>query len=70
MKRRTDVCDRCDKFREKMRAAKTEEALAAASQELEAHLTNARDERTYYNDIISVAKTSCTKRQGRTDTQQ
>ena len=56
MKRRTDVCDRCDKFREKMRAAKTEEALAAASQELEVHLTNARDERTYYNDIISVAK--------------
>ena len=46
MKRRTDVCDRCHKFREKMRAAKTEEALAVASQELEAHLTNARDERT------------------------
>ena len=56
MKRRIDVCDRCDKFLEKMHAAKTEEALAAASQELEAHLTNARDERTYYNDIISVAK--------------
>ena len=46
MNRRTDVCDRCDKFREKMRAAKTEEALAAASQELEAHLANAGDERT------------------------
>ena len=56
VKRRTDVCDHCDKFREKMYAANTEEALAAASQELEAHLTNAGDERTYYNDIISVVK--------------
>ena len=46
----------CDKFREKMHAAKTEEVLAAASQELEAHLTNASDERTYYNNVISVAK--------------
>ena len=56
MKRCTDVCDCCDKFREKMRNAKTEEALVVASKELEAHLTNARDERTYYNDIISVAR--------------
>ena len=56
MKRRSDVCDKCDKVGDRMRIAKTEEQLASVTQGLESHLKVAREERQFYNDIISAAR--------------
>ena len=56
MKRRSDVYDKCDKVGDRMCIAKTEEQLASVTQWLESHLKVAREERHFYNDIISAAK--------------
>ena len=56
MKRRSDVCDKCDKVGDRMRIAKTEEQLASVTQGLESHPKVAREERQCYNDIISAAR--------------
>ena len=56
MKRRSDVCDKCDEFGDRMRIAKTEEQLASVNQGLESHLKVAREERQFYNDIISAVR--------------
>ena len=56
MKRRSDVCNKCDKFGDSMRIAKTEDQVASFTQVLESHLKVAREEHQLYNDIISAAK--------------
>ena len=56
MKRRNDVCDRCDKVGDRMCIARTVEQLASVTQWLVGHLKVAREERQFYNDIISAAK--------------
>ena len=56
MKRRSDVCDKCDEFRDRMRIAKTEKQLASVTRWLESHLKVAREEHQFYNNIISAAK--------------
>ena len=58
MKRRTEVCDRCDKLRHKVRIARTEESLTASTEQLTQHLQAASDERTHYNDVMTMARDS------------
>ena len=56
MKPRTDVCAICERHRESIKRARTEEEFAEANQRLAMHLETARDERAYYNDMISTAR--------------
>ena len=52
------MCSNCDKMRERVQRAKTEEDMVKASKELAQHLEAAQDERDYYNDVIDSAKQS------------
>ena len=56
MKQRSDVCARCDRLRENVRHAKTEEITRLAMEQLSAHIQEADDERQYYNKSISDAR--------------
>eukprot|EP00117_Sycon_ciliatum_P036996 scpid74503/ scgid27760/ len=55
MKQRSDVCARCERLRENVRHAKTEETNRLAMEQLSAHMQEADDERQYYNKSISDA---------------
>jgi len=56
MKRRSDVCARCDKLREKVRLAKTEEGTRQALADLTKHMDEADREREFYKRTIADAK--------------
>ena len=58
MKPRTDVCAVCEKHREKIRLAKTEEETDAAVRALQAHLSVSQEERQYYRDLVDGATES------------
>ena len=52
----SDVCAVCDKLRERVRLAKTEEATEDATEKLKNHLRDAAAERQYYKDLIGQAR--------------
>jgi len=56
MKPRTDVCSSCDKLRERVRLAKTEEATREALQQLTDHINEANDERELYKSMVETVK--------------
>ena len=57
MKPRTDVCAKCEKYRENVKLAKTEESTREAMQQLTSHLDEAHEEREFYKaEIASVQK--------------
>ena len=56
MKRRTDVCSWCEKFRERIQKAKTEEAKKAAMDDFAQRMKQADEEREYYKALIADAK--------------
>ena len=58
MKRRSDVCVYCERLREDVRLAKTEEATRLAMDNLQQHLQLADDERQYYKSAIADATAS------------
>ena len=51
-KPRSDVCNTCDKHRENIRKACTEEEMQSATESLAAHLELAQAENAYYNQCI------------------
>lgn len=57
-KPRSDVCAKCEKLRERVRKSKTEEDTEAATTQLQEHLKQAVAERSYYNELISDAKSA------------
>ena len=53
-KPRSDVCNTCDKHRENIRKACTEEEIQSATESLAAYLELAQAERAYYNQCIQL----------------
>ena len=58
MKPRTDVCAICEKLRDKIRVARTEEDTDSRVKALQTHIALAQEERQYYRDLIDGARES------------
>ena len=58
MKRRTDVCATCDRLRESVSRAKTEEQTTKAMTDLKSHIDKANSEREYYRESIAGASSA------------
>ena len=61
MKPRTDVCAHCDRLRQNISRARSEEDTAAAMKKLAEHLEQADEERQYYQSSIASAASDSTE---------
>ena len=60
MKRRTDVCAACDRLRENVSRARTEEQTTKSMADLKTHLDQANSEREFYRKSIAGASSPTT----------